>query len=242
VILEVDAGNSRVKWRVVDIAGRPICRGVDSELRQGMLSKHAGVRPVRARIASVRTDLANRNLVALLEQEFALTVEFAVSSPALGGVINGYRTPESLGVDRWLAILAARKRWPMQDLLVVDSGSAATLDIVSEAGVHHGGYIVPGLRLQLESLARGTALPCFAAPGNEASVPGRDTETAVRSGVVRMLSAWVIEEARTRFRGGARVIVTGGDGPGLAEHLRAAGVPNDFVEDLVLDGLQIALP
>ena len=127
-------------------------------------------------------------------------------------------------------------------MLVVDSGSAVTLDIVNSEGLHLGGYIVPGLRLQLEGLARGTTLPGFLSPGSEVWEPGRDTEAAIRRGVSRMLSAWVVEEARTRFDGSARVVVTGGDGRDLSTHLQVAGFPNDFVEDLVLDGLPIALP
>jgi type III pantothenate kinase len=242
MILEVDAGNSRVKWRVVDFAEHQICRGAVAEWSEGLLRNCGGVRLERARIASVRSDLANQFLAKLLEQEFGVYAEFAVSSGELGGVFNGYRIPEKLGVDRWLAMLSACKRWPEEDLLIVDSGSAVTLDIVNREGVHLGGYIVPGLRLQLDSLARGTTLPGFLSPGSEVWEPGRDTEAAIRRGVSRMLSAWVVEEARTRFDGGARVVVTGGDGRDLSKHLQIAGFPNDFVEDLVLDGLQIALP
>lgn len=242
MILEVDAGNSRVKWRVVDPAGLLICRGADADWRKGVLKGCAGLRLVRVRVGSVRPDRANHQLNTFIEQEFSLSAEFAVSSRELGGVVNGYHAPERLGVDRWLAMLAARKRWPADNLLIVDSGSAVTLDIVSNDGAHDGGYIVPGLRLQMESLARGTALPCYDKPGGTAWEPGRDTEAAVRRGVSRMLSAWIMEEARTRLGGSARVVVTGGDGHGLSEHLRLAGFPNDYVEDLVLDGLQIALP
>lgn len=242
MILEVDAGNTRVKWRVVDASGRIVCRGVDAELRMGMLDACEDIELARARVCSVRGAVANELLREVLEQEYALSPEFAVSSRELGGLVNGYRSPEKLGVDRWLAMLSARRRWPSDDLLIIDSGSATTLDIVSKAGLHQGGYIVPGLRLQLESLSRGTTLPGFTTPGCQPWLPGRDTEAAVRGGVARMLSAWIMEEARTRFGGGAKVIVTGGDGAGLSEQLQVAGLLHDYVGDLVLDGLQIALP
>lgn len=242
MILEMDAGNSRIKWRIVDDSGRQFCRGAVAEWGESGLHECEGIRLERVRIGSVRSTEANQCLARLLYQELGLRAEFAVPSREFGGLLNGYHDPERLGVDRWLAMLACRKRWPAEDLLIVDSGSAITLDMVSSKGVHWGGYIAPGLRLQLESLARGTMLPGFMAPGSAAQEPGRDTETAVRRGVSRMVSAWIIEEARTRFGGGARVVMTGGDGNGLSEHLQIAGYPNDYVEDLVLDGLQIALP
>lgn len=242
MILEVDAGNTRVKWRIVDHSGCIVCRGAGVQFDKDSLQSCAGVRPLRARICSVRNSEWNRQIRALIQQEWAIDPEFAAAEAELEGLVNGYHLPERLGTDRWLAMLAGRKRWPHEALIVVDCGSAATFDFISRDGLHLGGYIVPGVRLQLEGLSSGTTLSDFGKPDWHDFSPGRDTKGAVRKGVARMLSAWVIEEARSCFGGAARVLITGGDGLGLSESLQRYGLDHEFLDDLVLDGLQIALP
>ena len=50
----------------------------------------------------------------------------------------------SLGVDRFLAMLAALERFPNSPLLVIDAGSAVTFDVIDAKGMHQGGLIMPG--------------------------------------------------------------------------------------------------
>ena len=68
---------------------------------------------------------------------------------------SGYRDPERLGVDRWLALIAARER-SKQPTVIVDAGSACTIDLLDSEGRHLGGYILPGLTAMGEALVRGT--------------------------------------------------------------------------------------
>jgi type III pantothenate kinase len=242
MILEVDAGNTRVKWRMVDQSGRIVKRGVDTRLDDDILRELAAAQPLRARICSVRNLEWNARISLLLQRQFCVEPEFVVSASERAGLINGYLVPEKLGADRWLAMLAARRRRPAEALLVIDCGSAATLDFINAEGMHLGGYIVPGIGLQLESLSRGTTLPAYSKPAWYECSPGRDTEAAVTNGILRMLCAWVMAEARGNFEGAAKVIITGGDGVGLSRNLVRHGLDHEYVEDLVLDGLQVALP
>jgi type III pantothenate kinase len=242
MILEVDAGNTRVKWRMVDPSGCIVKRGADTSFDEETLRELVAAQPLRARIGSVRSSEWGARISLLMQKQFCVEPEFVVSTSEREGVINGYLVPEKLGVDRWLAMLAARRRRPAEALLVVDCGSAVTLDFISTEGLHLGGYIVPGIGLQLESLSRGTTLPGYNKPAWHECSPGRDTEAAVTKGILRMLSAWVIEEARSNFEGKAKVVITGGDGLGLATNLGRHGLDHEYIEDLVLDGLQVALP
>lgn len=100
-------------------------------------------------------------------------------------LVNGYRDPAQLGADRWHALIAARARWPDTALVVVNAGTATTVDAIDAAGRFRGGVIAPGVRLMLDSLARGTArLPDLqalpASPGAPAGAgpPARATASA----------------------------------------------------------------
>ena len=93
---------------------------------------------------------------------------------------------ESLGVDRWLALLAAHRHAPTEPLMVLDCGSAITLDLLVVGGRHLGGYIVPGLALMRSSLLSETAGVAVEALSSVTSCPGRDTSTAVGHGLPLM--------------------------------------------------------
>ena len=66
---------------------------------------------------------------------------------------NAYHDVAAMGVDRWLALLAAWSRYK-KPLCVMDCGTALTLDVILEDGQHAGGFILPGLPLMVAALAR----------------------------------------------------------------------------------------
>ena len=100
---------------------------------------------------------------------------------------NAYASPATLGMDRLAAAVGAWSLKPDHDLLVVDAGTAVTFDFVSADGTYKGGNIAPGISLRLKSLHEHTgALPLVSAQG-DAPQFGRDTETAIRSGVINGL-------------------------------------------------------
>ena len=226
--LDIDMGNTRTKWR---------CAGEVGALPSPTLPALA-TRPARVRVATVL-----RNETALAEEVFArfgVRPEFARVQRRLHALVCGYREPARLGVDRWLAILAA---WHSvrSALVVVCAGTACTVDIVAADGRHQGGYIAPGLGLMREALRQRTA-GIRPRPGSplDTMAPGVDTRSAVCSGTKAMLVGYVefaIAEFRRRFA--ATVFVTGGDAQPLLDGLSG---PVRHVPTLVLDGLAIALP
>ncbi len=266
MILEIDAGNSRIKWRVIDahqqavIAGNATNTRLLAEADAGfpMLDKvfsslrsQPGNSLTRARVSSVRGAGFQDMLSDWLREKWHLEAEFAVVEDCCGGVTNSYTDITSMGVDRWLAMLAAYKR-AQEACCILDCGSAATFDWLDADGLHQGGYIVPGLYLMQESLARKTPALKISFEQWTSPVPGNSTQAAITSGIVAMLTGFADRcylESKTGADEKAGKIpdkennpqwfLTGGDAELLSKHLRW---PHVVEKDLVLEGLAIALP
>jgi len=145
-------------------------------------------------------------------------------------VTHCYEDPSRLGIDRLLAIEAAY-RDVKGSLIVIDCGSAITIDAVSTDGKHLGGYIVPGFRLQMGSLLDGTNLTFD--QDNPDLTLGCSTTECIRHGSLRMIHAFcqsVIDEINPE-----RVFITGGDIKGVLNSLSVFGEQDDL---LVFKGLK----
>jgi type III pantothenate kinase len=113
-----------------------------------------------------------------------------------------YKTPQTLGMDRIAAAVGALRQKPNTNLLVIDIGTAITLDFVTDKGVYKGGNISPGPNLRFKALHRFTdKLPLINETG-DTPVLGYNTETAIRSGVmggiVRELDAYIAEYKKSQ--------------------------------------------
>ena len=248
MILEIDAGNSRIKWRLCN--GRQVLeRGIGgSDNIAGMLDEMVtrpaipAEGPSRVRVASVQGGAFERSLGELLIQRWGVSPEFARSTASCGPVVNGYEQPSTLGVDRWLAAIAAYDYSP-QACCVIDAGSAITLDLVSARGQHEGGYIVPGLQLQRQSFVTRTGLTVDAEPGWKSVAPGLRTTDALDNGILAMVTGWLVFLLKESGKGAGRAVyLTGGDASVLSEQVGGHNVRHLVVPDLVLDGLALALP
>ncbi len=240
MILDLDAGNTRCKWRVVDKEKR-VRKSGNNTLEQfcAIAFDKPGIR--RVRVSSVRGADTDAMITRWANARLTLDAEFAVAARRCGRVVNGYADPERLGVDRWLAILAGYDE-VRGALGVIDCGSAMTADIVGNDGLHRGGFIAPGLAMMSQSLLSGTDKIRFdatqRAPGLD---PGRDTGVAVCNGVLLAACGFVIQ-AIERLRevcGEPVILMTGGDAELIAQRL---GFSTNLRPSLVLDGLALALP
>jgi type III pantothenate kinase len=246
--LLLDLGNSRVKWAWHS----------DGGLSEPMSAASSG-----AGLAELLMDIEDRPastawLASVVEtpalvvsealQARGWTVRRAVSLPALDSLSNGYRDPAQLGVDRFLVLLAARQLLPESDCLVVDAGTALTIDRLHASGQHAGGSILPGLGLMRAALAGGTdrlgaaLAPVVAgAPNDRESsesgpvdadpfAPGRDTRSAIEAGI---LSA-ALGAIELQREPGLPILLCGGDARRLARWLPQ---PWRLLPELVLLGL-----
>lgn len=238
--LELDVGNSAVKWRVMDgvkrlWGGRTANTSVELELLFAELFKQ---QLGEIRIASVATIERDQYLLELLA-ETGLPVKVAQSQVSCAGVHNSYRDISRMGVDRWLAMVAAFNRCHGA-CVVIDAGTALTIDMLDDAGVHQGGYIIPGVTLAVRALAQHTGRVRFQEEDKASIEPGRDTEGCVHHGKWLAQCGAVLaalEQAKELNSGPCEVFVTGGDGLTLMELIGERATPWQYCEDLVLDGL-----
>ncbi|WP_207062305.1 type III pantothenate kinase [Motiliproteus sp. SC1-56] len=238
MILDLDLGNTFLKWRCGDQRGRCVSAELTGE---ALAQAWQTLTPARVRLASVAGESAEQLIEAVVHERWGVSLEKARTEAAAAGVVNSYEVPGRMGVDRWLAMLAGYER-ARGGCCVVDCGSAITVDLVDENGSHLGGYIMPGLRLMRESLlSRTQRVRPEGEPLAERVSPGRSTEECVDHGIYLML-AGLAERVATdcdRLLGAeAALFITGGDGETF---YRLAGV-GSLVPDLVLEGLERALP
>jgi type III pantothenate kinase len=250
-ILELDAGNSRIKWRIISTAtGRHIqAHGVASVQAPAtavtglaeQLSTQEMAEVDRIKIASVRGVVFAQEFTELAQDTWRLQPEFARVEMKAAGVSNAYTDVSTMGVDRWLAILAAYDK-STSACCVLDCGSATTFDWVDDSGRHRGGYIVPGLHLMRQSLAeKARALDIPLQDWND-PVPGTNTAAAIGNGILAMTCGFA-EHCRdiVMANGGpeASWYLTGGDAEIVGSHLTWK---HELARDLVMDGLALALP
>ena len=242
MILAIDAGNSRVKWGWHDgkewtsIATVSLIEfAASSDHVNPFSTTHDD--PERIVISNVAGDGAHQLLVNWTSI-FDAEPLWLRAEPERCGVKNRYERPETLGSDRWAALIAARSIHPGASL-VVNAGTATTVDMLAEDGTFLGGAILPGVELMRFVLHEHTGrLPIQ--EGNHRDMP-RNTVDAIQTGC-QHAQAGAVERMYRVFRDIAPAplcIVAGGAGHALVDLL---SMPRRYVENLVLDGLaRIAL-
>lgn len=169
-----------------------------------------------------------------------LAIEPQVLTPlSQHGLKIAYVDPAKLGADRVAAALGARKLYPRRDVIVVDCGTATTLTFLRRDGTVLGGAILPGLGLWPEALARRTARLPEVALRPASRVVARDTENALRSGILHGHAGAIrelIREGRREVFGRSRVVVIGTGGQ--VTHFNRHRLFTAVEPGLILHGLQ----
>nr|WP_298147472.1 pantothenate kinase [uncultured Pseudomonas sp.] len=246
MILELDCGNSFIKWRVIQRADAQLCCGgvvgSTEELLEALKSRALALS--FCRLVSVRSDEETLALMTMLQRVLAIECARAQPCPELGGVHNGYEHFELLGLDRWLALVGAF-RLASGACLVLDLGTAVTADFVDRQGMHLGGYICPGMPLMRTQLCTHTRRIRYdhlmAEQAQHDMSPGHSTAEAVERGCALMLQGFVrtqLDVAHRYLGDSFTVFLTGGDAALVANLLPDARV----VPDLVFVGLAVACP
>ncbi len=233
-ILAIDAGNTRIKWGLWEERGF-IARGSVLTVRATELADalHMLARPQRV----IGSNVAGEKVGAQIRQALApwrLMPEWIVSRQRQCGVVSCYVQPEQLGSDRWAALIGAHAR-QARACLVVNVGTAVTIDALTHEGEFLGGLIVPGIELMSRSLATGTAgLPNEA--GQFEPFP-TSTANAIYSGAIHAICGAIERMEHALAAAGhreAEIIVGGGGGDLVAARLTQ---PATQAPNLVLEGL-----
>lgn len=229
----IDVGNTAIKWQLRE-AEQVVCadKGDTDELLSWLNSLADPSRHLVA-VSCVRDDEFARALNDSLVKAGCEGVAFATSARQFAGVTNAYRDPSSLGVDRWLVILAL-KSFGYESGIVVDIGTACTIDVL-ENNRHMGGFILPGPKLACDALVENTDKIRFVSEPPAALAPGIDTGGCVVAGAWLTI-AGAIREISAQYPQ-APLYITGGAGPTLSD----LGVEGRLAKDLVFDGLDFWL-
>lgn len=133
------------------------------------------------------------------------------------GVTSSYLQPERLGVDRWLAMIGAKQIYPQQNLLIIDAGTATTVDVLDAKGQHCGGWIMPGVQTLFDSLLTRTS-KIIATPKTSASLSfGMNSSNCLNHGSWAM-TIGAIKEAIIQANSQLildKVLITGGNGQAI---------------------------
>lgn len=153
------------------------------------------------------------------------------------GVTNGYQQPQNLGVDRWLALIGAGASVD-GDCMVIDAGTAITLDLLTQGGLHLGGAILPGLNTTRKRFKQIFSHIDFSDPGIEQTAePGSSTEQAIHIDYAQdtiQYLARLVDEWRRCFENETELLITGGD---AGQIQRIMGLGNRILPDLVFRGM-----
>lgn len=244
MLLCLDCGNSRLKWALRApgttqwLSQGALSLSQLSQLPEQLLAATGGQAAAITRVvgASVVAAATRQEIDAALHF-LGLNIQWQGSQPSQCGVVNGYRTPTQLGADRWAALIGAWTLRPRQASLVVMSGTATTVDVLSARGEFRGGLIMPGLTLMQQALALHT-VQLTLATSDFASYP-TDTHSAMASGCLQA-TAGAIERMYAQLSqdesgaGSVRCLLSGGAADLLLPRL---DIPVQHIENLVLEGL-----
>ncbi len=238
MILLLDAGNSRIKWGLWHASawqGRGAVPVAEPETLGKVLAEAA---PSWVGVSCVAGDAVRTGLAKVFDQ--AGVEVFWLKPMAAGhGLVNRYARPETLGVDRYAALIACC-RSGLAPCVVASAGTALTVDALTGDGEFLGGMILPGASLMRGALATGTAAVSETG-GIKESFP-RSTGVAVETGIWTAIPATVAAmHARLSGQLGQAVttVITGGDAGRLADSLSEFALSGTVKinEYLVLEGL-----
>lgn len=246
-ILEVDAGNTCIKWRLMeykekknekilsDIVFSPVSTDVFPDSFYQQLKDLEQVEINEIRVSNVRGERFKNSFSLFCNEQFALKVNYASVQAEFAGLKNAYQDFATLGVDRWLAMLAAYSA-VRSAVCVVDCGSAMTIDLVNAGGQHEGGFIVPGIQLMKRSLGEHTANLTYHPDPNISLEPGKKTAEAINHGVLNMLLG-MMERVKKQWGHDLHWYLCGGDAALISPFITWQ---HELRPELVLDGLALA--
>jgi type III pantothenate kinase len=235
--LLIDAGNTRIKWALVNDMTRRAQAGKDEWLRSGVLpvgqadalpQQFAGVHEIQQIWAS---NVAGETVAQHIRNVKTGHANFIAAREMQCGVRNSYSNPGQLGSDRWAALIAA---WHLVrgKCLVVNCGTAITLDTLSAHGEFLGGLILPGVELMQRSLVAATN-QLRGGQGHYAAFP-LNTADALFSGAIQACCGAIERQHRLLDDAHAPVVLSGGAAGMLQKNIE---LPLNVVDNLVLQGL-----
>ncbi len=171
-----------------------------------------------------------------------VSVKLVATEQSYQGVTNGYDQFQRLGVDRWLALIGAHHLFSDKNCLIVDSGTATTIDLLDMQGFHKGGWILPGIDMMMNSVVNSTVLVKGKAEAVEQIAFGTSTsQNLTHASWAATLGAITsaVKLAKMNLNESSVVVFTGGNGSQLQRHftLSEPKLEGIYVDKLIFIGL-----
>ena len=260
IYLLFDIGNTRLKWAAVESSQHPSDQQKKLWSYSGSINTQSLKSPAHRQeladyisktlpkpevigFSCVAGDDAIAHLRALFPDWENVHWQQLRGDSVYDGVRSLYQDQSKLGADRWAAIIAARAL-SKSNSLIVNAGTATTIDLIGSNGVHYGGWILPGLHLMQKSLEthtaalplaqRNEALHGFSTSTNDAIIGGCD---AAQIGAIQ----YALALAKAMHQGVEKIWLDGGNAKILLNALQQLNILEsakvEISEGLVLRGL-----
>jgi type III pantothenate kinase len=235
VKLALDIGNTRIKWGLRE--GKTWQQQGHLLTKNSHDSLHSLIHtytPQAVHVANVSHHELTQCLTNITQQ-LSIPLQVLTGESPLPPLINLYHQPKQLGVDRWLSLFAARQLIS-GSVLVVNSGTATTIDALNSDNQFLGGVIIPGITMMEQILNLGTA-NINACQGQHVAWPRNSADALTRGAIEATIGA--IKERYNLFKEvldtpSVTLIISGGNRSLLSSHLT---LPHQVVDNLTLEGL-----
>jgi len=237
MIALIDIGNTRTKYCLVNEVESGVVRAVLNELFANEFFNKHFAHVSKILVASVSHSKLTDALSAWCQIN-NIVYQRVVSETKKNTVVTAYQQPSQLGVDRWLALIGAAKIYPNKNILLIDAGTATTVDLLASNGQHQGGWILAGVTTLVSSVLAQTTHVKAKDKEKENLAFGMNTSDNVHN------AAWAatigtinlaIYQAEQQGFTLDEIILTGGNGALLSSFLSHQ---SRVIDDLVLIGLQ----
>ncbi len=238
--LLIDIGNTRLKWVCYQAQRRyqteAMMHAQEETIYPLLMAAWQGMHtPSKIYLAAVGAKVVKLAVIAVATQLWPdVPLKEVLTQGYAKGVTNAYAKPEKLGIDRWLALLAAYHYYT-GPLCVVDCGTAITLDVLDQQGHHLGGMIMPGLTMLQNSLQQGTAATLNVGTQKYKLGLANNTEAAIFSGNLYAIKGFV-EFGLAQIKQPLCLLMTGGDAEFIVDTLELGAIVDT---QLVFKGLAL---
>ncbi len=233
--LVIDIGNSRSKFAVFDNRKLvEIFTDLNLDQMESLISKFDIQKSILSSVSKT---------AEIFEGVLKNKTQYIRFSTGIKSAINiKYKTPQTLGLDRFAGVIAANAIYPEKNCLVIDAGTCITYDAVDESGNYTGGSISPGLNMRLKAMHDQTGrLPLVELNENFIGEEGTDTASAILSGVIN--GTWgevlaFINNYNSRYAN-LQILLCGGDANFFDTRLKSSIFAHTYKTEphLVLIGL-----
>lgn len=239
--LLVDIGNTRIKWAqqfASELAMHNGCLYHKSGLKESLRQCWSELpKPEKVYVSNVGGERTAIEISELLAGLWDINPVFLSVTQKAAGVTNAYDDIRQLGIDRWLAMIAAWNSYH-SSVCVIDCGTAITVDVVNASGQHLGGYIVPGLSLMANSLNNTQQIDSSLNQSLSLTL-GQNTKDCISNGALMTVTALisqVFNTIRHEHGAGTKCIITGGSADEVCRYIEL-----DIVYDphLVIGGIAL---